>query len=404
MTSIEDQLRGILAARADMARAMDDPAGRAIRRGRALRRRRALGSGLAAAMVVVLGLSGAVWVHARLLPSADNGGAGGPLVLPLDPPASPAGSAEPAVALVAPEASTSEGDAVRAIGLDLLVGRQLWTVAGRRYALTGVGKVLQAFRVPLGWVYGGAEQVRLLRLDGSSVTLGAFGPRWLVSPDGARLAYGQSRRLSVHRLGKRGLGGGVTVTVPTRVRPVAFAGGQVVVVSGENGDFGSFAPDQPEQPYRPVPTKGLVSVYGPAGDEVAGLVWEDGRAEVCLAALQAGRRGLVEVRRGSCRSAPIAGAAKAVLGPDGGWLAEPGPDGTALVEVNRALRGIERTVACPVVSKAAPVWLDGTTLVVAAERRVVRCRTDGSTEYVALPEDLPAGWAFVPRLVPADAR
>jgi hypothetical protein len=402
MTAIEDQLREILAARVETSRTVDDPAGRAIRRGRALQRRRALGSGLAAALVVVLGLSGAVWIQARLPPAAGNGPGGGPLVLGQAASPSPSGGAQPPVALVAPKASPYDGrGAVRAIGLDLLVGRQLWTVTGRRYALTGVGQVLQAFRVPLGWVYGGAEQVRMLRLDGSTVTLGAFGPRWLASPDGTRLAFAQSRRLSVHRLGRRGLSGGVTVTVPARTRPVAFAGGQAVIASGDDGDFGSFVPGQP---YRPVPAKGLVSVYGVAGDEVAGLVWEGGRAQLCLAALMAGRRGLVEVRRGACRSEPIVGAAKAVLGPDGGWLAEPGPDGTVLVEVDRALRGAERTVSCPVVSTTTPVWLDNTTLVAAAERRVVRCRTDGSTEYLALPDGLPAGWAFVPRLMPADTR
>ena len=398
--TLEDQLRAVFAARVEASRSVDDPAGRAIRRARTVRRRRSLGSGLALAIVAVLGLSGAVWIQARLTPATGNGVAGGPVLLPHDEATS--AEAPPPPVTDAPGRPTAEaappGGTARDIGLDLQVGLQLWTVAGPRYALNGVAEVTRIYRVPLGWVYGDAQQQRLLRLDGRSIELGNFGTRWLVSPDGARMAAVRDRRLSVYRIGVQGLATESEVPAPADARPVAFVGKQVLVSSGKR--YAAFPPVGSDGP---VWTQGLVSVYGATSDSVAGLVADPDRDEVCLASLEPASDGLVVISTGSCRVDLPASEAKPLLAPGGGWLAEPDEDGTRLVDFRSALDDAQRPVACPIPAEVPPVWLDATTLVVADGRQAVRCRIDGYTEYIDLPTGLASDWSFVPRLLPAEA-
>jgi hypothetical protein len=398
--TLEDQLREVFAAQAELSRSVDDPAGRAIRRARTVRRRRTAGSGLALAIVAVLGLSGAVWLQARLTPVTGSGVADGPLMLPRDETTSPEAPAPPAPS--APEGGTTAappaGDGtVHDIGLDLQVGRQVWTVTGERHALTGVAEVTRIYRVPLGWVYGDAQQQRLLRLDGRSIALGNFGTRWLVSPDGARLAAVRDRRLFIYQIGVRGLTKELAVAVPADGRPVAFVGKQVLVSSGKR--YAAFPPVGSDGP---VWTLGIISVYGATSDGVAGLVADPDRDEVCLAAMEPARDGLVVISTGSCRHDAPTTEAKPLLAPGGGWLAEPDGDETRLVDFPSAHDDGQRRVACPVPTEVPPVWADGTTLVVTDGRHAVRCRIDGYTEYIDLPAGLAADWSFVPRLVPAD--
>jgi hypothetical protein len=381
--TIEDRLRETLAAQADTVRAVDDPAGRAIRRGQAVRRRRSVGSGLAAAVCAVLVLTGAVWAQARLLPAAD-GSVAGPHLAPDAPvgratrPA-PAPRPEPTAGIVAPKASPVAAPAgVRTVGLDLRVGAQLWTVTGRRLPLSGVGQVVRVYRIPAGWIYGGADQVRLLRPDGSSEPLGRLGPDWVVGPDGARLAYVRDGRLVVHRIDKRGLAAGVTAAVPDDARPTAIVGTRVVVSSGD----GSYAVVVPGGAARPVWNRAVLAVYGALGGDVAALVAYGG--EACLALLEPDRA-LAVLRRGSCRPRAQADP-KAVLAPDGGWLAELGDDGAVLRRFDRAVRDAPAAVACPVGDDARLAWVDAGTLAAAADGRVTLCRIDRSVVTVRLPD------------------
>jgi hypothetical protein len=397
MAVIEDRLRETFEAQAALARGVDDPAGRAIRRARAIRRRRTLGSGTAAVACVVLALSGAVWAQARM-PSA-NGGVAGPALLPSAVPTgvvngAPAPEPEPTASVAAPKANLmSAAGGVRAIGLDLRVGRQLWTVADRRFTLTGVGPVTRVYRVPLGWVYGGAEQVRLLRPDGTSVPMGRFGTDWLVSADGGRLAYAQGQRLVVYRLSGHGPTAGVTIALPAGARPIAFAGKHVIIGSAGDAAYAAVAPGVAGPPAW---NRDVVTVYGAVGDEVAGLVAEDDGPRRCLAALDA-VRGFGIARSGLCRTGREADP-KAVLAPDGRWLAEAGAECIVLLRFDRALADGRSTVPCPVVSEVPPTWVDAVTLATAEAGRVVLCRTDGTIRRVALPDGTARDWAFVPRL------
>lgn len=423
--ALEDELRQLFAARAEIARVPEDPAGRAIRRARTVQRRRTIGSGVAAALVAVLVLGGAVSLQVRFHGNTDIVTLG-PLMVPgSDPPApttSPASVPAATVAPAAPHAQpASEGWRLKLIGLDLRVEQQLWSVSGRRYRLTGVGEVTRVYRVPAGWVYGGAEQVRLLRQDGTTVALGSFGPRWVVSPDGGRVAYVRGDRLAVYRIARRGLTGGVAAIVPEQAQPIAFAGTHVIIWGGADGQFGSLSstdlsptdlsptdlssadPRAAEvsaaRSAEPAWNKALMNVYGATDERVAGLIVEDGGA-MCLAALDVSKEGLEVTDRGSCRPEGSDDPG-AVLAPGGRWLARPDANGTSLVELDRALVDQETAVSCPVISKVPPVWVDAQTLATADDSHVVRCRTDGAAEYVPLPEGLAADWEFVPDLEPA---
>jgi hypothetical protein len=291
-------------------------------------------------------------------------------------------------------------DRLPSFGLDLRVGRQLWSVTGERLPLAGVGAVTRVYRVPLGWVYGGAEQVRLLRPDGTSTVLANPGTHWLVSPDGALLAYVRSRQLTISKIGKRGLVPVAAVAVPEPSRPVAFAGEHLVVAGGRAGPYGLLSLTAPAPPRW---NAHVADVYGAAGDRVTGLVRGAGTDALCLATLRAVADTLVPTGTGACRSEPVAEATRE-LAPDGKWLAETGADATTLVRVDRALAGGEATVSCPGAGPVAPVWTDPTTIVAGGGRRAVRCGTDGSAEYAALPAGVTGDWALVPRLVPERTR
>jgi hypothetical protein len=398
---LEERLRQTFATQAALVRAVDDPAGRAIARARVLRRRRTAGSGVAIVALLTLSLGTAVTLRAQWQPDGGYRSAGGGLVPPASPGVSPPAGAPPATA--PPAAAPAAGAGIEpapagqdAAALELWVGDELWVGTGKRVALTGVGRVTRVHRVALGWVYGGSEHLRLLRPDGTSIRLASPGPNWLVSPDGARLAYARGRQLVIHRIGERGLGAGTAMSVPDGGRPVAFAGEQVVLSVGETGSFGLV---DPAGPYRPA--KAVTAVYGAAGTSVVGLV-RDAADAVCLALLVPGRKGLTARRTGDCR--PADGAAggtdrPGLLAPGGGWLAEPQAGGTVLLDLGRAFTdgAAEAVVArCPVAEPTHSAWIDARTLVLTDGRRAMRCGTDGSIEPVALPAGLTGRWAFVP--------
>lgn len=442
--TLEDELRQLFAARAAGVRSAPDPAGRAIRRARVLRWRRAIGSGVAGLVLLTslggVAAFGAHWVGNDLGPSREA--AGGPAGPPVADPAAPASvtpAPRPTASRVAQKInSMAPGDQLRLLGTDMRVDDELWSTSGHRFPLAGVGRVTRVYRVPLGWVYGGADKVNLLRTDGSRVMLGALGTDWLVSPAGDRLAYTRGPMLMVAEIGKRGLEAGVSAKVPDRTRPVAFAGDQAVVAIGDDGPYGVLPVAESDAP---VWSGSLVTVYGAAGDTIIGLVRDAGRDGTCLATLASGGKGLVVLRSGACRAAPAdpttsaasgpdaatgeqnraggggdvaatdrdggtAGAAPpAVLAPDGAWLAEPAGDGLVLTQVAAALAGKGASVPCPAGGAVAPVWTDDTTLLVSDGERATHCRTTGDSRTVPLPDGITGrDWAFVPNLVPTADR
>jgi hypothetical protein len=393
VTALEDALRETFQAQAQARPAIDDLANAAIRRGRAVQRWRMASAGLAMAVVLTLVLGGAVSLHGRVLPTAGDEPVGPPAAMP--EPEFVAPEAEPVLAQRAMAQSKAR---LRLIGLDLRVGHQLWTVDGRRLSLSGVGLVTRVYRVPVGWVYGGDERVRLLRTDGSSVALHSGDDRWLVSPDGSRLAAVNEGRLMVSAVAPSGLGKGLTMPIPDGASPVAFAGDTVVI---RNGSAGAYDTLVPSAAYQATWNDAVVAVYGSSDGMVFGLVRDGRRKTHCLAALKRASSGLVVAETGGCAAAGP-DVTRSRLAPDGRHLAQPVRDRIVLIDVPRALgKGRTVTVVCPVATAVPPAWVDGTTLVASDKRSMVRCNTDGTSQELPLPEGLPSDWDFVPTLTAA---
>ncbi|WP_139307141.1 hypothetical protein [Micromonospora pattaloongensis] len=380
---MEDSLRAMFSARVAAAPPPDDVAAYAIRRARALRRRQGAASSVAAAAALALILGGAVWLRDRAERQS------GPM------PGFAAGYDAPAGT---PAATPGLVHSTR-IGLDLRVRDRLWTADGRNLALDGVGEVRGAYRVPAGWIYGGASQVRLLREDGVSTLLTGSAPHWVVSQDGRRLAALSGTALRVATIGPAGLTTIDKLAVPAGATPVAFLGERVVLAAppGRSG-HGFVDPRSPlEVSWRPE----VVAVYGPRAAGMVALVTRPGEPGRCLAELRAGPGVLQTGRVGACATPARADGRGSALSPRGDRLAEPGDRELTLLDVERALQGRDARVGCPVRTTVPPAWADGGTVVGGDDRGVVRCGTDGTHERLPLPPGVGPGWRFVPRLVTA---
>ena len=389
MIMLEDSLRDMFAARVESPPVADDPAGTAIRRGRSVRRRQTTASSLAVAIALVLTVGGVMSVSGGW-PSGPGGSSGvaGFNAEPAEPlataPVEPAGSVEPT------SPARDNG-----IGLDLRVGDQLWSTDGRRMSLAGVGEVTRVYRVPAGWVYAGASKVRLLRLDGSSLSLSGEDDRWVLSDDGGRIAFLLDTTLFIAGIGPAGMAVVADVEVPAETWPVAFTANRVVLSDGPRG-YGFVDLGQPSPPSW---NADVTTIYGARGAALTGLVRDAGGSGSCLASLGATGAELRPTRTGGCALDLGTAAPDGRLAPGEGWLAERRATDVALVDVGRVLDGGTTVVSCPVASSVAPVWADARTVVAGDERGVVRCSTDGTEQVVPLPEGVGDGWQPVPRLM-----
>ncbi|MDG4833502.1 hypothetical protein O7627_29960 [Solwaraspora sp. WMMD1047] len=391
MTRIEDSLRELLAARAESTPPVGDPAGAAIRRGRAIQRRRSVGSALAVAMALVLTVGGISSIGGWWRPG--HGTPSGTLI-----DFGPAQTTAATVPTAGPAGDTG-------IGLDVRVGDRLWTTDGRQLLLTGVGEVTRIIRVPDGWVYAGASGVRFLRTDGTSVALSGEDDRWVLSPGGDRIAFVIEQVLYVARLRPSGLAVLASVEVPPATAPIALLGDRVVIQVEGRG----FDTLDPARAYQPAWNDEVTAVFGVRGDSLAALVRDAGGQAPCLAELRSTGAGLEVIRTGGCGLDLRLDGADGRLAPGGGWLAEPTATQVALVDWDRAVAnptgtGAEQLLSCPIRASVTPTWADDQTVLSADAHGVVRCRTDGSQQAVALPEGVGAGWQFVPRVATAPTR
>lgn len=397
MIMIEDSLREMFAAKAGSAPSTREVAARAIRRGRVIRRRRAAASSLAVALalVVTVGAVSSLGGWWRTDGERRPGGVAG-----FHP--APDGDAVPPEAAPAPTPGPENG-----IGLDLRVRDLLWTSDGRRLRLTGVGEVTRSYRVPTGWVYGGATNIRLLRPDGTSISLPGNDDRWVLSPDGDRIAFVVGTVLHVADLRTTGLAVRGSVDVPPAAEPVAFVGNRVAVSVDSLG----FDVLDASGAYPPVWNPDVVAVYDSRDETATGLVRRAGELRTCLAQLRRTGAGLRAEQTGACDLGLDAGDPPGTdagelpprLAPGGSWLAAPDGGGMKLVDVARAQRGEPAVVSCAVHSRVAPAWADARTVVAGDGRGVVRCHTDGSQQVVAVPKGVGASWELVPKMVaPAD--
>ncbi|MFY1689730.1 hypothetical protein [Plantactinospora sp. WMMB782] len=383
---LEDELRDMFAARVDTPPVADDPAGRVIMRGRVTRRRRAVSSLVAVAAALVLVTAGAATLGAGWLPGRPSAG-----------PAAGFDVDSLAEVTVGPAQPPTPGRDT-GIGLDLRSGDQLWTSDGRRLRLDGVGEVTRIYRVPGGWVYAGARQVRFLRPDGTTVALSGEDDRWTLSTDGNRLAFQLDTTLYVARVGPTGLALTDHVEVPAGSWPVAFAG-ERVVLSDSNRGYGYLDLAAPDR--RPTPNPDVLAVYGTHGDGLAGLVRQERGSRLCLASLATSGGKPRPVRSGGCGLGLRAENSGGGLTPDGRWLAARRGAEVVLVDVDGVLDGRNAVLSCPAAGAVPPVWIDDRTVATGDGEQVVRCRTDGTRETVPLPDGVTEDWQLVPRLTAA---
>jgi hypothetical protein len=386
---LEDRLREMFAARAEPVPAVEDPAGRAIRGGRAIRQRRAAAASVSAAAALVLTVAGVISLGA--VPTDDDRRRAAP-VAPFDVTAEPiepnGPTAPPVVASVHPRDNE--------IDLDLRSGDQLWTADGKRLALTGIDEITRIYRVPGGWVYGGATEARLMQPDGTSTSLLRTADHWIISPDGGRVAAVIGDSLHVGRIDDSGMVVHASAAVPAGTEPIVFAGDHIVVAGPSSSGYDLL---NPAQPTAPAWNRDVLAVFGRHKSGVAALIRRAGSGAPCLAVLKAAS-GLPVAGGGTCGT--FADGAEARLSSNGAWLAAADATGVSIVDVARAASGHPATTRCAVRPSVAPVWA-GSTIVTADARGLVRCRTNGRQEVVPLPAGIPAGWQLVPALEAAPA-
>lgn len=382
---LEDALRRTFAARTAQSPALDDPATAAIRRARRIRRRRNILGSAAAAVAVALFGGGLVSVQDWRLAQRGNA----TQMTAVDAPTPPG---EATVVAEEPDPDLSLGPRP---DVDLFAAGYMWTAEGLRISVTEPDTaVTNAYRVPLGWVVGDADDSRLVRSDGGIVPL-EIGERWILSPDGTRVAYVTDRTLRVASLNAAGMTDLASTEVDADRVPVAFAGDQVVV--GEIQPDGRLvAVDRwsPGEPYRPGSPQQAFGVYeAHVGDVVAQVPGAGGAA--CLIRLAVRDDGVRPASDAACGIGVPGSGPRPLISPDGRWLAVPMPATVAIYDLTTVFRTPIPAATCAASPTTDLIWESSGTLLAAAGVTVVRCRPDGSTEPVAMPSGLPDGWRFV---------
>ncbi|GAA5193024.1 hypothetical protein GCM10023322_53900 [Rugosimonospora acidiphila] len=378
MTNLEEELRALFAERVGSLPPAGGPAERVIGAARRLRRRREL-AGLVGVFVLVL--AGVSFQVVR-------------------------GHGARVTTIVVPAASAYVAATQPAIKLDLRVGNQLWTSDGRRLALTGVGAVTWAYRVPAGWVYGGATgTLRLLTPDGRPVGTPLPAAAATVSPDGQEVASvsdaNGSRTLIVGRLGLGGADPVAKAQLTDHAVPVAFVGASVVLGRADGtGRISAYGFWDPSGPVSLRWNTGIADVYGGSGSRLVGLVkGAPNNPDGCLSYFDLdGTVGLRPAAIGGCDLGLTVGAAQAAArSPSGKWLADQTDSGLAFIDL--ASGNPDRTSAyCRVRGRGAPVWEDDSEVLVPTDTGLVQCEADGVGEPVMI-SGLPAGdWNLVPAL------
>jgi hypothetical protein len=281
--------------------------------------------------------------------------------------------------------------------LDLRSGNQLFVSDGRRIALTDVGEVTRIYRIPAGWVYGGADEVRLMRPDGTSTSLVRTPERWIVSADGSRLAVVTGAALHIGRIDLSGLVVQASAPVAAGTVPVVFAGNRVVITAPASS--GGFDLLDPARPADPAWNRDILAVYGQHGSGLAGLVRSAGSPAPCLALLKA-VPGLPVGRLGLCAE-ELPPTGEGWLSPNGAWLAGTGAAGVTVLDVARAVAGNGDVVRCEVHPAVPPVWAGSVIATGDGRGEIVRCRSNGRRDNVALPAGIGPDWRLVPRLEPS---
>lgn len=412
---LEEELRATFTAAVDETPSPSDVAGRAIRSGRAQRRRRRALAGVAT-VVAVFGFAGGLlqvqdWRHVQGGGVSVNG-------LPDEDTES--------IVDFGPNV-TSEPPPPQAEGpppaLDLVAKGQLWTSDGQKLKLgsaQGQAAVSPAYRLSVGWLVDDSGQLALVGSDGKQVQL-AKADSWAVDATGARLAYVAQAHLYVAQLGKNGLNPVADAAVPAGTVAVTFVGTQIVLGARTDGVITAYDHWSTLEQYRPTWTDKVRAIYGTSGGALIGLAAGPKAGTACLAKLALDPTGFGVTQSGGCDLGLGAPEVRAALSADGRWLAVRRTVSVAFYDLTTFFTSEQSTAICllptaQVESQAAaqtmvrsrtaktlaaaapatgtPIWEQADSLLVADPSGAVRCRTDGTVERAALPDDTPASQLF----------
>jgi hypothetical protein len=373
---LEDSLRQALADQVELTPSAEGRAGAVIRRGRAANKRRGIFTGVAAVLSFAMLIVGVTFWQTLVRPAGSMTFSADPTALPQP---TPMASIDPA--------------SIAGVGLDLRVGNRLLTADGRRLDLTGVGDVARVYRVPAGWIYGGAAGFQLLTQNSARVVGGGDGVDWIVSADGRRVAYVNDTMLTVAEMWQSGIVTKARVTVPLGSSPTALVGDQVLLAGKEGVGYVDVGADGAAAP---VWNPSVLGVFGARSDVAAGLV--DGS---CLAALRPGTAGVIAEPTPVCGLAEPTAASS--LSPQGDWLVEPTATGLRFIDVDEALAGQSVDKACAAEGVRATAWVNPITVAAAYAGGVLRCDIYGARAVVSLPDQIGKDWHLVPRLGAPDS-
>lgn len=409
MTAFEQALRAAMTDQVVDLPPMADPAGRAIARAAGVRRRANLGALVAGLAALVVLVGGVTTVRNPPIEQIMSDGAADLLA---NPPA------------------------IQSLGVDLRVGREIWTTEGDRLALPVSGDPTPAyvFRVPSGWIFGTpGTSARLLRADGVATDLGVNGSV-VVSADGTQVAGWRNRRAAVVALVDAKPGPIRTTALPDRAVLITFVGSMVVLGFRDADNpvrISHWDLWDPRSDYVPTSVTGIEAVYGPAYDgSLIALVPRDSDDNaLCLAKVKVSGSATLSVGTVRCGLGEWAGG-RGVISPDGHYVAgtvragstpaarrvgdddsdqdvrtgavEADGDGLGervrIYDLNTVFAAGRAVSVCPGAGRLMG-WESAHTLLVQDGSGLWRCGVDGSANRVPMPP-IPLGtdWGIVSRL------
>lgn len=386
----DDALRNLFAQRACDIPVGDDVASVAVGRARRISRRRMSIGGLAAAVAFVLTLTTALsargwWINDNNEAAREANGVSGPAPIEFDPDA------------------TSEAIDYSPVNLriDVTIGNRLWDSSDGRWLTVGSVDPVNVVRVPLGWLAGDTNGIRLVTADGMTKPVAKGAYAWTVNGDGSRIAMVAGTTLSVRDVTGHGAVEIAHTTVPAGETPIGFVA-STVIMSTASGQVDAWRPGGTLNP------SDLTYVYSSSQDETFGLVASPGSGRPCLAKVSAGVEGVSTVAVAGCHDLLAQGIGRAAVAPDGRHIAVPFDGGMWIINLARSVTASAANPAaapvwvatCSSDGDATPVWQDASTVVTSARGALVQCGVDGVQRDVKLPKDVNASARLVPRHMP----
>lgn len=383
----DDALRKLFAQRAgDVASPPDDLARIAIGQARRIGRRRTSIGGVATVLAFALTLGTAVSMRGWWV-TDETGGSNG---------ASGHGAVEFDATATQPAIDYSP----IMLNVDVVVNNKIYDSSARKWLSIGGAEPTTVVRVPLGWLAGDPNGIRLVSQDGHVTTVANEAYAWTVSGDGSQIAMVSGTTLSVSDVTGHGGVEVASTTVPAGETPIGFVASTVVLISS-TGTVDAWRPGGS------LDASDLTYAYTSVQNETFGVVASPGSGRPCLAKVTAEPDGVHDVAMAGCHDLLAQGIERAAVSPDGKHLAMPFDGGMWIINLARSVTASAANPSarpvwvalCASDGDATPVWQDSSIVITTAHGALVSCGVDGVQRDVELPKDVNASARLVPRRV-----